>query len=466
LKGWLKSVEQEYSGFDEGEETMIDLPPNPLSLWMDVNEEYTFAQELEGDRKCDIAVIGGGFAGLSAAYAVRCAEPALQVALLEARTVAYGASGRNGSFAMTVVGLGFSVTAMIRGRGFLKTAHTYMERAVDTLDELILTENLDCRRIRPGFLRVATTPAYQRKLQEEVELMKSLGFNGIEWLDEAETRSRVNSDRYLGAMWEPRLLLIDPVLLAREQKRLAQEVGVAVYEHSPVIEISAGPPYSLRTPRGTLTAGKIVYAANAYSHSFPALKRKQIPAFTYMIATEPLTPEQLAPIGWKNMEGLEDARNLIHYYRLTPDQRIVLGGGPVGLTWGNSLRGDENPSAWAHLERHLRFLFPHLEDVRISHRWGGPFSVTPTLTPVLGRTKDASAVYSIGCIGHGVSMSYLNGLTLRDLILERKTELTDGPFVSRRTIPWPPEPLRSAAAWALRGYLALEESWYERGLKQ
>lgn len=444
---------------------MDALPDSPLSLWLDTYGPYQPEPPLTGEHRADIAVIGAGFAGLTTAYELKRADPSLQVAVLEARTVGYGASGRNGSFAMTVVGLGFGTTALIHGKEFLKAAHTYMERAVDTLDELIQREHLDCDRIRPGFLRVATTPAYVRRLQHDVELMASLGFSGIEWIDAGQTRSMVYSERYLGAIWEPRLLLVNPARLVRAEKQLACRYGVRVYENSPVTSIERRGQFILKTPQGVLKADKIAFTVNAYSHLFPELRRRQIPAFTYMVATEPLTGEQLAPIGWEGQQGVEDARNLIHYYRITPDRRLVMGGGPVGLTFANNLHADSSEKAWRHLEEHIHFLFPHLKGIRITHRWGGPFSVTTSLTPELGYLHDKQAVYSLGCIGHGVSMSHLNAQVLRDLLLERQSDLLDCPFIHHRFIPWPPEPLRIAAAVALRTYLQIEDAWYERGLK-
>jgi len=440
------------------------LPDSPLSLWLDTYGPYTPEPRLEGEVKVDVAVIGGGFTGIMTAYELKKADPGLAVAVLEAKTVGYGASGRCGSFAMTVVGLGFGTTAMLRGKGFLKRAHTYMERAVDRLEQVVQGEGLDCDLIRPGFLRVATTQAYIRRLQHEVALMQSLGFEGIDWLGATEVRRRVASDRYLGAMLEERLILINPARLVREEKSLALRYGAAVYENTPVLSIGSRRPFVLTTPHGRVRAEKVVFATNAYSHLFPALGRKQIPAFTYMIATAPLSEEQLAPIGWQGREGLEDARNLIHYYRLTPDRRIVLGGGPVGLTWRNKLDADRDEQAWRHLEEHLGFLFPSLRPVAITHRWGGPFSVTVSLTPAVGYLGDERAVYSLGCIGHGVSTSHLNALVIKDLLLRRREESEACPFLSRTVIPWPPEPLRMAAATAIRAYLRLEDWYHEREL--
>ncbi|MCJ7774522.1 MAG: FAD-binding oxidoreductase, partial [Desulfobacterales bacterium] len=241
---------------------------------------------------------------------------------------------------------------------------------------------------------------------------------------------------------------------------------VKFFEKTPVLEITSKPNFKIKTPEGTLSAEKVVFATNAYSHLFSGLNRKQVPAFTYMIATEPLTDKQVEPIGWKGLEGLEDARNLVHYYRLTPDKRLVMGGGPVGLTWANSLDADSDEHAWNHLEKHIQFLFPSLSGVKITHRWGGPFSVTVNLTPSLGYLGNKRAVYSLGCIGHGVSLSHLNACALRDLLLERQSELLDCPFVNRKIIPWPPEPLRMVTVSAIRGYLQIEDWFYERELHQ
>jgi glycine/D-amino acid oxidase-like deaminating enzyme len=449
---------------------MVALPDSPLSLWLAEYGEYTPNQALAGEIAVDVAVIGGGFLGMSTAVALMRREPSLDVAVLEAKSVGYGASGRNGSFAMTVVGLGFGTVAMMRGKSFLGRAHRYMEQAVDRLDAFVDEAKLRCDKIRPGFLRVATAPSYVARLKKEIALMNSLGFDDIEWLEGDVVRKLVNSERYLGAMWEPRLVLLDPARLVREEKRLAVELGARVFEDTPVLAIAApsnaNGKYRLLTPEGAVSADKLVFATNAYSCTFEELARLQVPAFTYMIATAPLTDEQLAPIGWHERQGIEDARNLIHYYRLTPDNRITIGGGPVGLTHDSGLDRDTDERAWRHLERHLHWLWPHLSDVATTHRWGGPFSVTLDLTPALGYVGDnRRAVYGLGCIGHGVAMSYLNGIVLSELLLGDGEGVTsECPFVNRRVLRWPAEPLAGMAKQGLRAYLRVEDALHERVL--
>ncbi len=136
--------------------------------------------------------------------------------------------------------------------------------------------------------------------------------------------------------------------------------------------------------------------------------------WTYIVATEPLSAKHFAAIGWRNRQGVEDARNLLHYYRILPDNRLLVGGGPVGLSFGGNMNRDSSASAWQHLEEHMRLVFPALRDVKITHRWGGPFSVTLDLTPTLGYIGDRRAVYSLGCSGHGVSMTHYSRILFRN----------------------------------------------------
>jgi glycine/D-amino acid oxidase-like deaminating enzyme len=338
-----------------------------------------------------------------------------------------------------------------------------MERAVDTVDALIKEHDLRSEYWFPGFLRAATTPGYVKRIQHDLEILTSLGVTGLEWIEAEAIRAEVNSPRFLGGWWEPRCGLLNPARQARELKRLAQSFGAQIYEESPVIEIKRADKFSLRTPGGALTADKIVFATNAYSHLIPGLRSKQVPAFTHMVVTEPLTPEQLASIGWAKRQGIEDARNLVHYFRLTADDRLMIGGSDVSLAYGRDMARDQNARVFADLERDVVWLFPSLAGVRFTHRWGGPVSVPVDLAPAIGHLGDPRAVYSLGCVGHGVSMTHLNGQLLADLVLERKTDLTEVWFVDRRMIPWPPEPLRLVVSHAIRGYMRLEDALYERG---
>jgi len=433
------------------------------SFWLST-APYEPSPPLAGDVSVDVAVVGGGFTGLSAALHLREAE-SLDVAVLESEVVGFGASGRNAGFVMTLFGLTMGLTGFRFGKQKAKEAHLYMERAVDYVGELVQKYQIDCEYERNGFLRVATTPAYAKRIQHEMELAHSLGITGIEWLDAEQTAARVRSPLYLGAWWEPRCALINPAKHAWGLKRAAEGLGVRFYEKTPTQAIErTADGVLLRTPNGSVRAKKLVLATNAYSHLIPQLRRKQVPAFTYIVLTEPLSKERLAPIGWQGREGIEDARNLVHYYRLTSENRLLMGGGNVLTTFGDDMDRDLSGPVFRELEAYVPRVYPSLAGVRFTHRWGGPVSVPVDMAPAMGFLGDERIVYSLGCMGHGVSLTQLNGRTIADLLLGRQTDLTSVFFVNRKTIPWPPEPFRLVLGQAIRGYMRAEDAWYDRKL--
>jgi len=431
------------------------------SYWM-TTREYVPGASLQDDIEVDVAVVGGGFTGLSSAYHIKKAEPNLRVVLLESDVIGFGASGRNAGFSMTLFGMTLGLTARRFGKKKAKEAHHYMERAVDYLRDLVAELKIDCEYEHPGFLRVATSEKYKKRILKEMELVHKLGLEGIEWLDKEQTQEQVRSPLYLGAWWEPRCGLLNPAKLSWGWADVIKSLGVEVFENTPVAEIvRKNGKVRLETPNGRVRADKVVMATNAWSHFFKGLKRKQVPAWTYIVMTEPLKDEHLNEIGWQNRQGIEDARNLVHYYRLTTDNRIVMGGRDVSMSYGEDMDRDLNPETFAGLKDDVRELFPALKDVRFTHEWGGPVSVPLDMAPAIGYAGDKNVVYSLGAVGHGVSMTQLNGRTVADLILERKTDLTDVFFVNRRTIPWPPEPLRYLAGKAILGYMHWEDRQYD-----
>ncbi len=419
------------------------------SFWM-TTRDYTPGPKLEKELEVDVAIVGGGFTGLSTAYHIKKDNPGANVVLLEAQIIGYGASGRNGGFNMTLFGLTMDITRLRFGRTGAREAHHYMEKAVDTTRDLIRDLKIDCDYEHNGFFRVATSPGYRKRIMHEVELAHSLGLTGIEWLEKDAIREEVDSPQYLGAWWEPRCGILNPAKLAWGWKSVITGQGVAVYENTPVISmIREAGKIILQTPAGRVTAEKVVLAANAWSHFIPAIRRKQVPLWTYIVLTEPIPEDTLNLIGWKNRQGIEDARNLVHYYRLTADNRLLMGGRDAGLAWGKDMDKDQSPAVFAGLEKDVKAIFPQLEKINFTHRWGGPVSITLDLAPAMGFVGDKNVVYSLGCMGHGVSLTHLNGRTLADLVFEKQTDLTDVFFVNRTTIPWPPEPIRTLASRAV-----------------
>ena len=168
------------------------------SYWM-TTRDYVPGDAFQGELDVDVAIVGGGFTGLSSAYHLKKTEPNMRVALLESEVIGFGASGRNGGFNMTLFGLTLGITAVRFGKEKTRQAQHYMEQAVDYLQELIGELKIDCDYEHPGFLRVATSEKYKQRIAKEIELAHELGLEGIEWLDRDQTRQQVQSDMYIGA---------------------------------------------------------------------------------------------------------------------------------------------------------------------------------------------------------------------------------------------------------------------------
>jgi glycine/D-amino acid oxidase-like deaminating enzyme len=437
------------------------------SYWLESLGPAPTQPPFAGHERVDVAIIGGGFAGMSTALSLRRKDPSLRVAVLEAEHVGYGASGRNAGFAMTLFGLALQLTVLRFGKERARQAHVFMERAVDYVRELVERDGVECDFEMSGLLTVATSRAYEKRLRSEIELAERIGIGGVEWLDESQTRARVDSHQYLGARWEPHSALVQPARLVRELRRLAVEAGARVYENSPVKAVTrtrpASQPIIVECERGRVMADRVVFATNAWSAVFPQLRALQFPVFTYIVLTEPLSEAQRNAVRWHGREGIEDARALIHYYRLTPDNRLLMGGGDAYYYLGGGFGRDRNPDRVGKLQATVRSLFPSLREIRFTHTWGGPVSVPLDFAPAMGYVgRDRRLIYNLGCVGHGVSLMTMAGQVLSDLALDRQTELTSQFFVNRFVIPTPPDPIRYVLAQAIRGVMHVADAIDDR----
>jgi glycine/D-amino acid oxidase-like deaminating enzyme len=441
------------------------------SFWARSYGEYQPSPPLAGDVDVDVAIIGGGFTGLSTAIEFKRDNPAATAAVLEAAVIGYGASGRNGGFNMKLFGLEPEVTKLRWGRQRTIEAHRYAQRAVAWVKKLIEDNGLNSDYRHTGMFRVSYSGSQLERLERTYRLMQDLGIDDdVSFWNATQLRGEFQTDRYVGALYERDTGILNPCKHVRELKRLALEAGAAVYEESPVELISrSGGKIQLQTPTGRLTAGKLVVATNAYTRSLkglPQLRARQLPMWTFQVVTAPLTAAQWESIGWKNGQSFEDNRQLVHYFRPTVDGRITMGGGDITTPSGDSLDHDFAPRIWRHCEEHLKWIFPQLRAVPVAYRWGGPVSVNLDMTPEIGLLGDERVIYSTGCIGHGVSLTHLNGRLIADLLSGRKTELSDFWIVNRRAVPWPPEPFSFLGRHVIHKGLRLWDYLEERKIRR
>lgn len=426
-----------------------------LSFWQqDVNAQVT-RNKLTSNVRTDICIIGAGFTGLSTAIHVKEKNPEMNVTVLEADFVGYGASGRNAGFSMRLFGISLEITKLLHGKEKTKAADDYVLDAVNYLEEMIAHYKIDCNYERNGMMTIASNKQELKQLYKEAKIASELELAGLSLMDKTMTQNLVHSPTYLAGRHDEDAALLHPAKLIQGLAETAEKLGVHIYEQSEVTHL-ASDKRLVSTKLGTVQAKKIVVATNAYSTFHPSLNKNQIPIYTYIVLTEPLTDEQLQSLNWETRLGIEDSRNFLHYYRLTHDNRILIGGGEALYYYNGPLHENKSEQMKDRLQADLLEIFPQLKGIRFTHHWGGPISATLDLIPTIGRINE-DVFYSVGCMGHGVSLTNYNGLTLAELLLNKRSKRTDFFIVDRKALRIPPEPLRYPTIAAIRNYLRFED---------
>ena len=310
-------------------------------------------------------------------------------------------------------------------------------------------------------------PSYLDELADEYELLTGLGQNA-ELLDAEAMRAEVRSPTYTGGLWrKDRAALVDPARLAWGLKGAAESLGVRIYEDTKATDVTRdGVGILVTTPLGRIRAARVALGTNA----FPLLLRRIgsyiAPVYDYCMATEPLTAEQLATIGWANRQGLSDIPNQFHYYRLTEDNRIVWGGYDAVYYWRGkvSTELESRPATWATLSRHFFETFPQLEDVRFSHIWGGVIDTCTRFCVFWGTALGGRVAYALGYTGLGVASTRFGAEVMLDLLEARRSLAASTEFVRKKPLPFPPEPFRFAGIQATRWSLDREDRTGKRNL--
>jgi glycine/D-amino acid oxidase-like deaminating enzyme len=432
------------------------------SFWLE-GDDYAPGAPLAGERRADVAIIGGGFTGLSAAYFLKRAQPSLEVVVLEQAVVGFGASGRNGGFIMPLLGWNIPDVHKRMGPERTKAAYDFMYQAVDHVGALVREHEMACDYERTGYLMLAMNRARMQHLEREVELARSLGYD-YQLLDERGVAEHVRSPAFRGGFFDPRCAIFNPARFTRELARVVRAMGVTICEQTPVTRVDEGAEVAVHTAGGGLVrAPRLVLGTNAYSGALGYFRHRVMPVFTFIVLTEPLTDAQLREIGWQRRTSLETARNLIHYFRLTADNRIAFGGEDAQYYFGSRFR-DRDERVCRRLRRRMVEFFPSLRDIRFTHAWGGPIGFTLDFFPTMGvMGKHRNVFFSVGCCGHGVSLANYAGAVIADLVFEQRTPRTELFFVNRKPFPLPPEPLRWLFSHGYRRSLQLQDWWQSRG---
>jgi len=396
--------------------------------------------------KVDVAVIGGGYTGLSAARTL--ARNGTRVAVLEAETIGWGASSRNGG--MTLTGLKLSLDTLIAryGREAARTLFQCSLDSIATVEQIVREENIQCGFTRTGHLIVANKPKQCEGLIDSVEFMQKEFNHPVRFVPRDELREEIGSDIYFGGLVDETSGGLNPAQYVAGLAQAAERAGAILCARARVNNVErTGTGFKLETARGTVLAEKILVGTSGYtSRATPQFQRRVIPIGSFIIATEPLS-ESLAQELSPHNRMIFDSRHFLNYYRLSADRRMIFGGRAAFFPeTPNTIR-----QSATILQREMIQVYPQLKDTKVEYAWGGTLDFTfDTMTHV---GEEDGVYYSLGYAGHGVAMATYLGATVAEAMLAGT--IKRHPFAAYN-FPGAPLGLYNGFPW----FLPFAEWWY------
>ncbi|MFT6464415.1 MAG: glycine/D-amino acid oxidase-like deaminating enzyme [Halopseudomonas sp.] len=349
--------------------------------------------------EADVCIVGGGYTGVNTA--IELAERGLSVVLLEASQIGWGASGRNGGQLIRGVGHGLEQFTNVIGEQGVRELKLMGLEAVQLVKRRVEKHDIACD-LTWGYADLANKPRHLDAFRAEMQELRELGYGAeMRILEAAEVHQVVNSDFYAGAMTDMGSGHLHPLNLLLGEAVVAQQLGVRLFEQSQVTGIEYGPRVRVHTASGTVSAGQLVLACNAYLRDLqPQLSGKVLPAGSYVIATEPLGEERARALIPQNM-ALCDQRVALDYYRLSADHRLVFGG-------ACHYSGRDPADIAAYMRPKMLRVFPQLAEVKIDYQWGGMIGIGANRLPQIGKLPEqANVFYAQAYAGHGINATHL-----------------------------------------------------------
>ena len=420
-----------------------------ISLWWDTlpdDVRTPLGSPLRGAADADVAIVGAGYTGLWTAYYLIRADPSLRIAIVEAEQAGFGASGRNGGWASALFPASIAALAKRSSRDAAIRMTRAMQATVDEIGAVAAAEGWDIGWAKGGTVVAARSPLQRDRARAEIDEWRSWGFgeDDYAYLDADDAARRIGATDVLAATYTPHCAAIHPARLARSLAREVVAAGVRLYEQTPAISIEPG---VVRTAHGDVRAPIVVRATEGYTRTLAGEVRTLAPVYSLMLATEPLPDAVWQDIGLGQRETFSDGRRLIIYGQRTADGRLAFGGRGAPYHFGSRIspEQDRDPAVHAALWRVLTDLFPAVAGASVTHTWGGPLGIARDWWASCGLDRRTGLAWSGGYVGDGVGTANLGGRTLADLILDRRTDLIDLPWVGHSSPRWEPEPLRWAA---------------------
>jgi glycine/D-amino acid oxidase-like deaminating enzyme len=436
-----------------------------VSFWWHQAGRAAPREALEDDLDCDVCIVGGGLSGLWTAYALLGLDPTLDVVVIEAEFVGFGASGRNGGWLSAELSGSKERYARTHGREGVTALVTAMEQAVDDVLDVCRTESIDADVVKNGVLYVARSPAQLVRMREGLadDVAWGIGADHQVELTPAQVGERLRVEGALGGVFSPHCARVQPAKLVAGVAEAAERRGVRILERTRVTRIEPG---VVTTSRGRVRAPRVLRCLEGYTASLPGQRRTWLPMNSAMIVTERLPDAVWDDIGWSGAELLGDHANAYCYAQRTADGRIALGGRGIPYRFGSRTDVDGQTQDWtvSSLTDILHGMFPATRSSRVDHAWCGVLGVPRDWCASVGFDPSTGLGWAGGYVGSGLTTTHLAGRTLADLALGRDTDLTHLPWVDRRVRRWEPEPLRWLGVRAMYGLYREADRREGRGL--
>ncbi|MFH6782307.1 MULTISPECIES: NAD(P)/FAD-dependent oxidoreductase [Methylobacterium] len=407
------------------------------SYWLDTSMPFASGAAGPVEGTCDVAVIGGGLTGASAALAL--AKKGARVVLLEAETIGNAASGRNGGMCNNGFAQDYGLLSARLGRDVANTLYRAFDAGVDTVERLVREEGIDCSFARVGKIKLAAKPEHYDRLARSQELLAANVDPDTEMVDRAGLSAEIGSTRYHGGLIYRKSAGMHVGRFVRGLGEAAARRGVAVHERTPMTSLKPAPEggHLVGTPKGTVRAKQVLLASGT-SQTGPLgwVRRRVVPVGAFLIVTEPLPVAMLDRLTPRRRMAV-DTKNLVNYFRTTPDNRLLFGGRARFAV--SNPASDEKSGAI--LRAALHDVFPELTDMRLDYCWGGMVDMTRDRLPRAGERN--GIYYSMGYSGHGTQMSTLMGTIMAE-VMDGRAELN--PW---KDFAWPAIPGHVGPPWFL-----------------
>jgi gamma-glutamylputrescine oxidase len=434
-------------------------PYDEISPW--VSAPADLQPPLDRDLRVDVAVVGGGYTGLSTALALRAAGT--DVALIEQDFAGSGASGRNAGHLTPTIGKDLPTLLRMFGRKRAEALVRFADDAVGYTEKVIEDAAIDCEYVASGNVLGGVHPKQEPRLRKAAETAAALGGH-VRFLASDQMRERGLPPAFSFGVLEERGGTLHPGRYVMGLRRAAIDAGVKMFERSPVTAVRDGVAPRVRTGGGTVTADRVVLATNAYTGRIGWKRRAVAPLRVALFETEPLPEAVLARLGWRGREGIYTAHEILESYRLTIRGTIVGGSKIVRYAWNGGLAEGYDPGAFDVIERGFRARFPELAAVPVARFWGGWIGLTLDFLPMIGSTgAHGNVLYGFGYAGHGVAQATLMGAMLAERAAGRRHP--SEPALARKERAWPPEPLLWLGAKLLNGTLSALDARTDRQIE-